>query len=168
MMTLGDYRLLEQIAVNDSEVRYRALRNSDGATVELVSLAKAAGDPSTFARIGKRLRTIQLIQHASCRKISHLYLESSNPFYVLGEPDGAPVGYGKNGDIDRALALATDLSEGLEAGHRLGLQFGRFTDDSIRVRPDGGFLLDWTRHVTAENDLAEDVEAMALLRGFLK
>ncbi|MDR3638925.1 MAG: protein kinase [Isosphaeraceae bacterium] len=136
-VAFGDYRLVSQLGAGPDGVRYRAVEDRTGKTVELVTLSDSR--PSGRAERFKRLHTAALLRHPSARQILDLRLEGTRPFLVLEVVETYP----GHASRRQALAAAYHLATGLAEAHRLGLAHEHLCPAALYAGREGP-KIDWT------------------------
>jgi serine/threonine protein kinase/class 3 adenylate cyclase len=142
-MSLGRYRLTNQLGSGRDGVRYQATDRDDGTIVELILLIEAKADPVRWDLVERRLRKVSMIDHPSSRRIFAFELENDPPFVVMESLDASCSTKSKVEERE-PISMTIELALALAAGHRFGLGHGGIARESVEILELVELVLDWT------------------------
>ncbi|MBW3540416.1 MAG: protein kinase [Planctomycetes bacterium] len=160
------YRLLAQTGVTGGVPAWRAVRAADEAPVELRIVQTS--DRRERAAVLRRCRLAAMIAHPGVQRVLEIDGSSDPPWIALESIGETTLGESLENlparGADPILSLLRHVAAGLAAGHRLGLAHGDLGPDSIRLRPDGRPVIDFTACGRCSAwDCAEDIRRLGEL-----
>jgi serine/threonine protein kinase len=143
---LGDFALLERIALDGRGNVYRAAGQNLPHDVAVKVLSSSAGAGSELReRLSQNVRTATQLDNPHVAKIHALGMVSDLPFVVMELAAGESLASRLRGAQPmpelEALHVALDVTDGLAAMHDAGLIHGNVQPDSIRMGADGAARL---------------------------
>jgi two-component system LytT family response regulator len=123
--TLSHYKVLEELGRGGMGVVYRALDTSLGREVALKILGSAAGrDPEQERRLRQEAQAAAKLTHPAVSVVYEIDEAGGTTFIAMELVRGRPLGSllaGTPLDVERALALAEEVAEGLAEAHARGV-----------------------------------------------
>ncbi len=140
-MQVGPYHLLSQVGAARDGVAYRA-EAADGTPAEVRTLAPLREDGERWARLARRLRLAQLVEHSGALHLEEVCLDHDPPYVALEWAERTDL----TGPLARAeaIGLVRRLAEALVCAHRQGLAHGRVAADGLYVTAGGEYKFDFT------------------------
>ena len=165
--TISHYRLIDEIASGDGGVVYLAedVRLHREVAIK-VPHGEAADQPAAFERFHREARIASSVSHPNICAVHDVGEDEGQPFMVLERLQGASLDRILSSGplpINRAIDLAVDLCDALEAVHAKGLVHGNVVPANVFVTSRGGAkLLDFGTATPIGQDGAAHSAAGAL------
>jgi eukaryotic-like serine/threonine-protein kinase len=138
---LGPYEITAQIGVGGMGEVYRATDTNLGRQVAIKVLPDAfAQDGERLARFEREARTLALLNHPNIAIIHGLEKANGIRALVMELVEGETLADRIGQDpipIDKAVPIAKQIAEALEAAHEQGIIHRDLKPANIKVRPDG-------------------------------
>lgn len=156
-----NYRIVSQIASQDTGLLYRAVRNDDGSQIDVLVLRNLQSDEQE--RVRKRIALAKQLDHPAVARIIDADLKSDEQSCVLEPVPQRCLAEVVQESCDtegrQLLSYCQQLASALAEGHRIGLVHGNLSPNSIHVRGDGSLQIDYLRPNTHRDTSAVRCEA---------
>ena len=161
--TIGGYEILAPLGAGGMGEVFRAHDPKLGRDVAIKVLPEEmSADPERIARFEREARALATLQHPNIASVYGFEKDGDRRFLVMELVEGRDLSEVlKDGPIpvDRAVALAVQLTEGLAAAHEQGIIHRDLKPANIKITPDGGLkILDFglARAATGDPGPEED------------
>jgi serine/threonine-protein kinase len=159
--TIGPYRIVDQIGRGGMGEVYRGLDTSLGREVALKVLPeRLADDPQRLARFEREARLLAALDHPNVAALYGVERTPQGMALVLELVEGptlaARIAHGAL-PMDRALELAAQIADALDAAHERGIVHRDLKPANVKIAPDGTVrVLDFGLAKALEPANAED------------
>jgi serine/threonine protein kinase len=143
---LGTYTIQSQVGTGGMGEVYRARDSSLGRDVAIKVLPPIfTTDPERLARFEREARVLAALNHPNIATIHGVERLDGIPALVLELVEGETLADVIDGEhpipIDKALTIARQVADALEASHDKGIVHRDLKPANIKIRPDGLVLL---------------------------
>ena len=149
-----EYQIVSQVAASHSGLLYHAIRDSDGSEVDIFVVSDH--DDEETRRVRKRVALAAQMIHPGAARVTDVRREVSDESYML-EPVAERnlmqvVSGSSETDPKVLLSYGLQIASVVADGHRLGLDHGDVSPNSIRIRANGSVQLDYVRTTLGTRD----------------